>query len=221
MATDHSPSNHHLAAPFVLIHGFADSAATWEPLVPFLQHVADVQFWDLPGHGKRADDPPEMMSRDAVVADIARRTAALGSPVRLVGHSLGGYLALALAISHPEQVVSVTLISSGPGFRDADARAKWNRYMDAIATKNQLREPVARLGHQLDSFVIDNLAAIECPLLHVLGTEDTRYLAGASYLRKVLPTSQLVRIRGASHYPHVTHPADVAAAMFANCTIPS
>lgn len=200
-------------APFVLIHGFADSSATWAPLVPFLEPVAEVRCWDLPGHGSRVDAPPDLMSREAAVAELAEQTAALGAPAELVGHSLGGYLALTLAIKHPDLVASITLVSSGPGFRDADSRARWNQYMDKVAAKNGMGGSVAGLGHQPDSFVMDNLTAITCPLLHVLGAGDTRYAAGANYLAKVFPGSLLVTIPGAGHHPQVTHPANVAAAM--------
>jgi pimeloyl-ACP methyl ester carboxylesterase len=202
------------AAPFILIHGFADTAATWAPLVPLLEPAAPVRCWELPGHGARGGDPPGLMSRDAAVADLAGQVTALGAPARIAGHSLGGYLALALAITRPALVASLTLICSGPGFRDSAARAEWNRYMDAIAARNQMARAAA-LAHQPDSFVIDNLAAIRCPLLHILGSEDTRYLAGARYLRKALPTSRLVTIPGAGHHPQVTHPAPVAAAILA------
>lgn len=200
-------------APFVLIHGFADTAATWAPIIPFLEPVAEVRCWDLPGHGSRVDAPVELLSRDAVVAELAEKTSALGAPAQLVGHSLGGYLSLTLAIKYPELVSSVVLISSGPGFRDADSRTKWNQYMDKIAVKNSMRESLAGLGHQPDSFVMDNLTAITAPLLHILGDGDTRYAAGADYLTRVFPDSLLVKIPGATHHPQITHPANVAAAM--------
>jgi pimeloyl-ACP methyl ester carboxylesterase len=197
----------------VLIHGFGDSANTWNELAAELDVIGDVHRWDLPGHGARLADPAGLMHRDAAVAEIAGRTEMIGDRVVLVGHSLGGYLALALTIKHPQLVSSLTLVSSGPGFRDPDARARWNGYMDAVAAKNGLDATVARLGHQDDSWVIDNLPTITCPLLHILGGGDTRYRAGADYLQRVLPTSRIITIPEAGHHPHVSHASTVAAAM--------
>lgn len=204
--------------PFVLVHGFADTAATWDCLVPLLHEHGPVYRSDLPGHGGRASDSAELMSRDAAVAELTEQITALGRPVTLVGHSLGGYLALTLAIRSPELVGALVLVCSGPGFRDPEARRKWNGYMDVIAAKNRLPERVAALGHQPDSFVIDHLRGITCPIVHVLGAEETRYLAGAQYLRQVFPTSRLVLVPRGGHHPQVEAAADVAAAIL---TVPS
>jgi len=208
---DESPAGS--VPPIVLVHGFADTAATWDPLFPLLDRATEVHRWDLPGHGSRIDADEEQLSRDAAVAELAHRVAALGAPVQLVGHSLGGYLAMTLAIRHPDLLRSLCLISSGPGFRDAEARAKWNRYMDRIAERAGMATSAAGLGHQPDSYVMDHLREISCPLLQVLGAEDTRYAAGAAYLLRVFPDSRLVTIPGAGHHPQVTHPALVAAAL--------
>lgn len=197
----------------LLVHGFADTAATWDPLVPYLEHAVRVHRADLPGHGVRAGDTGGRTSRDAAVAELASWAGDIPGGVHVVGHSLGGYLALALTIRYPGLVERLTLISSGPGFRDEAARSKWNGYMDRIAEKNGMAARVAELGHQPDAYVMDHLREIACPLLHVLGAEDTRYSAGAAYLQRVLPTSRLVTVPGAGHHPQVTHPALVAAAL--------
>lgn len=197
--------------PAVLVHGFADDAATWQPLLPHLDR-APAHAWDLPGHGSRAGSP-DALDRDAAVADLQARIETVGRPVALVGHSLGGYLALLVTIDRPELVSSLTLISSGPGFRKQSARAAWNDYIDTIATKTGMPPEVTALAHQPDSHVIDHVNEIRCPLVHVLGERDTRYRAGADYLRSVLPDSGLVVVDGAGHHPQRTHPEQVAAAI--------
>jgi pimeloyl-ACP methyl ester carboxylesterase len=197
------------ARPYVLVHGFADSADTWQALLPLLGD-AEVYAWDLPGHGARSDEPG---SRDDTVAELVERIAALGGAVTLVGHSLGGYLSLMTTIDRPELVASLALISSGPGFRNAGARETWNGYIDSIAAKTGMPATAAALAHQPDSYVIDHLADVKCPLVHVIGSRDGRYRAGADYLRRVLPRSSLLEVDGAGHHPQRTHPADVAAAI--------
>jgi pimeloyl-ACP methyl ester carboxylesterase len=198
----------------VLVHGFADTAATWDPLVAALGDDAAVHRWDLPGHGSRTDDD-HGLSRDSAVEEIAGRLRTIGTPVHLIGHSLGGYLAMALAIRNPELVGALTLVSSGPGFRDPEARANWNRYMDRIAAKAAMPAAAAGLGHQPDAFVMDHVREIACPLLQILGSEDRRYAAGAAYLQRVLPGSRLVVVEGAGLPPQSSHPTVVAEALLA------
>lgn len=198
--------------PYVLVHGFADDSTTWEPLLAHLTD-AEAHAWDLPGHGTRHAAPLAVMTRDAAVRELIERISVLGRPVTLVGHSLGGYLALMIAIDRPELVSSVALISSGPGFRRADARSAWNAYIDSIAADTGMSAAITALAHQPDSYVIDNLGSVRCPLVHVIGSRDRRYRAGADYLRTVLTESVLIEVDGAGHHPQRSHPEQVGAAI--------
>jgi pimeloyl-ACP methyl ester carboxylesterase len=206
--------------PYVLVHGFAYDSATWEPLRAHLTDAA-AHAWDLPGHGAREASSAASMTRDAVVSELIERISALGRPVTLVGHSLGGYLALMITIERPELVSSLALISSGPGFRRADARSAWNAYIDSIAADTGMSPAVTALAHQPDSYVIDNLGQVQCHLVHVIGSRDHRYRAGADYLRTVLTHSTLIEVEGAGHHPQRSHPAQVAAAIMANSPSPT
>lgn len=108
----------------ILLHGAAGSWTTWTPLLAASglhgSGLADVVALDLPGWGESADltrvHSVEDMS-DAIV-QVAR---ALGySTWRIVGHSLGGFLALDVAARHPQSTLGVTLVSaSGAGVLDA------------------------------------------------------------------------------------------------------
>jgi pimeloyl-ACP methyl ester carboxylesterase len=90
---------------------------------------------------------------------------------------------------------------------------QWNDYIDSIAAGSGMSAAVTALAHQPDSYVIDNVGGVRCPLVHVLGSRDRRYRAGAEYLRTVLPHSALVEIEGAGHHPQRSHPQQVAAAL--------
>jgi pimeloyl-ACP methyl ester carboxylesterase len=204
--------------PVVLVHGFADDRTTWDPLLPHLGATA-VHAWDLPGHGARSAGSAESMTRDAAVAELVGRIGALGRPVVLVGHSLGGYLTLMATIQRPDLVGSVVLISSGPGFRKGEARRQWNAYIDSIAAQAGMSEAVTALAYQPDSYVIDHLGSLTRPLSHVLGSRDRRYRAGADYVRSVLPSSELVEIDGAGHHPQRSHPQQVADVILARCAV--
>jgi pyruvate dehydrogenase E2 component (dihydrolipoamide acetyltransferase) len=97
--------------PVVLVHGFGGDLNSWLFTQPALAQEHSVYAIDLPGHGgssKQIDDgDPAFLASAVFDLMIALE---LGS-VHLVGHSLGGAAAIELALSHPEHVKSVTLIS--------------------------------------------------------------------------------------------------------------
>lgn len=102
-------------APLFLIHGFAADSTGWTPLERALPKDLPLLRLDLPSHGKS----PRRSIRN--FAGLARAVvvafdASSADQVHLVGHSLGGALALALADVRPRKVASLTLIApSGLG----------------------------------------------------------------------------------------------------------
>ena len=74
---------------------------------------------DLPGHGESpCPDDPEAFTRDAALDDLDAVLAELDGPAILVGHSLGGYLALAHAATRLGTARGIVVLNTGPGFRD-------------------------------------------------------------------------------------------------------
>ncbi|HJM73713.1 MAG TPA: alpha/beta fold hydrolase, partial [Acidimicrobiales bacterium] len=120
--------------PIVATHGWANDRSVWTPLVGELVGEPagghQVVTWDLRGHGDSDAPPPGAYSRKHVLADLAAvRDHAVGSgggPAILMGHSLGGFLCLAHAVDHPDEVAGLVLVATGPGFRKAEAREQWN-----------------------------------------------------------------------------------------------
>lgn len=104
------------ATATVLLHGAAGSWTTWTPLLATAEGTAaplrDVLALDLPGWGESAAPhrPLGVEEASAVVAETAR---ALGyERWRVLGHSLGGFVALDLAAREPAATVAVGLVSS-------------------------------------------------------------------------------------------------------------
>jgi pyruvate dehydrogenase E2 component (dihydrolipoyllysine-residue acetyltransferase) len=100
------------ATPALLVHGFGADLNSWMFTQPALAENRRVVALDLPGHGgsTKALDGADAASFAAV---IDRALAALGiDRVHLVGHSMGGAIALNFAAWQPERVASLTLIAS-------------------------------------------------------------------------------------------------------------
>jgi len=105
----------------VLLHGAAGSWTTWSALIAASDGVglplSDIVAIDLPGWGGSPGPVPSAADTACAVAAVVR---ALGYPRwRIVGHSLGGVVALDVAARFPSETVAVGLVSpSGDGVRE-------------------------------------------------------------------------------------------------------
>ncbi|WP_053991899.1 alpha/beta fold hydrolase [Mangrovimonas sp. TPBH4] len=98
--------------PIVLLHGFLENAKMWQHLTKTLNGSCQVIAIDLLGHGET-----ECLGYIHTMEDMADMVHAvlehLGvSKAAVIGHSMGGYVALALAELFPENVLSVCLLNS-------------------------------------------------------------------------------------------------------------
>lgn len=96
----------------VLVHGLGGFAESWRHNIPALARVATVFAVDLPGYGLSSKPPARYR-----LADFARAlhgfVQALGlGRVALIGHSLGGAVALTYALTHPARVERLGLIGA-------------------------------------------------------------------------------------------------------------
>jgi pimeloyl-ACP methyl ester carboxylesterase len=97
----------------VLIHGITSASDTWRELLPFLSEGHTVIAPDLLGHGESAK-PRGDYSLGAYAAGIRDLLLALGHErATVVGHSLGGGVAMQFAYQFPERCERLALISSG------------------------------------------------------------------------------------------------------------
>lgn len=97
----------------VLLHGVAGSSATWEPLIRRLSSQHRVIAPDLLGHGESAK-PPGDYSLGAYANWIRDLLEAVGEERgTIVGHSLGGGVAMQFAYQYPERCERLVLVSSG------------------------------------------------------------------------------------------------------------
>jgi pyruvate dehydrogenase E2 component (dihydrolipoamide acetyltransferase) len=98
------------AKVIVLVHGFGSDARSWTMNQPALAAEATVYALDLPGHGASPAHDIGGLNRMAEV--VAAAIAALTpEPVHLIGHSMGGAIALRTAELTPGLVRALTLIA--------------------------------------------------------------------------------------------------------------
>ncbi|MDO5535495.1 MAG: alpha/beta fold hydrolase [Propionibacteriaceae bacterium] len=93
----------------ILLHGTRFDARAWDGYADLLD--ADVRALDLPGHGVRAGQPWTTDAALAVIDDEVA-TVAPETPVVLVGHSLGGFVATAWAQRHPDALTGLVLVGA-------------------------------------------------------------------------------------------------------------
>ena len=184
-------------APLVFVHGSGDSAKSWAQVIAALPDIPCVAL-DLPGHGALIEQPgPDAMSvadyAAFVRAEIERR-GLIGAQV--VGHSLGGAIALQLALDAPDLVGGIALVGTGARLRvlpDLLAAAQTDQVaaqpqLTDLASRRDTKKPVNAFCERwsrsrrersyrdlaaCDAFDCrDQLERITCPALIVVGTED-------------------------------------------------
>jgi pimeloyl-ACP methyl ester carboxylesterase len=225
--------------PVVLVHGAGGTHLNWPPDIRRLpgRRVCAV---DLPGHGASggvgrqslydyADDLAEFMPQAGLRAAV------------IVGHSMGGGIALSLAIRRPERVLGLCLMGSGAQlsvsrrilglaaapqcFRAAVHLLTETSYASSISPRfKELAEermsetrPAVLYGDLLacDVFdVRDELSSVRAPTLIVCGDEDQMTPPPlAQALKAEIPGSRLVVLPGAGHMLMLEQPAESAAAL--------
>jgi 2-succinyl-6-hydroxy-2,4-cyclohexadiene-1-carboxylate synthase len=132
----------------VLLHGFTQGPGSWDSLVAALDPSYRIVRVTLPGHGPVGGASAALrLSFEAAAAAVADAVAAAAGPepATWFGYSLGGRLALRLALDRPDLLEGLALLGATAGIEDAAAR-------DARAEMDErLASGLERKG--LDSFV--------------------------------------------------------------------
>ena len=201
------------AATLLFVHGVDSDSDVWTPTIDLLTDHRCVAV-DLPGHGKSpASTDPAAYERGAMLEDLDAVISELPGPVVFVGHSLGGYLAMAHALTRPGAVDALVLVSTGPGFRDPQARAGWNSRLLKNAPNYGVSELAATVGLHVDSMVIDRMTELRLPVALVIGDGDRAYRGANDYMERKLPHATRTTVEGARHFVMRSHPEQVAAAV--------
>ena len=150
--------------PVLLLHGFGADHGSWRPLVQQLPPTLALVGIDLPHHGKSPALPAESL-KDIAEA-VGRRLDQEGiAACHVLGHSLGGGVALALAAAQPGRVRSLTLLAPAGlgaeiagGFIDGLTRADTEASLKATLSA-LFHDPSALTG----SFVATAFQQLQAP----------------------------------------------------------
>lgn len=96
----------------VLLHGFMENLSIWSDMEPLLSEKFSLLKIDLPGHGQ-SDILAEVHTMELMAAEVKKVLDSQSlEKVHLLGHSMGGYTALAFAEKYPDLLKSLTLFFS-------------------------------------------------------------------------------------------------------------
>ncbi len=153
----------------LLLHGYLEAIEVWEEFAGQLGKRYRVLLVDLPGHGFTGTGGRDTLTMD-FMADVVAGTLARAGVERcvVVGHSMGGYVALALAENHPALVEKLVLFHSSPNADTPEKAANRQREIEIVqadrkellATTNpgkgfapdnlrRCAETIAELGEQI------------------------------------------------------------------------
>jgi len=122
-------------APLALLHGYPLDHHLWDEIAPLLEDTFDLILPDLRGFGESTTvDAPYGM--DDFASDIAGLLDQLGiQKTGIVGHSMGGYVALAFARLYPGRVSGLGLVSSQAAADPPDRREARYKSAAEVAEK--------------------------------------------------------------------------------------
>src|SRR6185295_4890167 len=221
--------------PWLLLHGLGSVAATWSPVMRRLRRSCRMLVPELsalggsecPGGGLGVKAGVEILT-ELIERELGDR------PFTLAGISLGGWMAVRLALAHPERISRLVLIDAG-GYRDQDwptiqslvtvddlagvdrlyralfVRVPWLMRVSRLTFLKAYTSPAVRNVLQdlseADTFTDADLARLRMPTALIWGERDGLFtLETARAMAAALPQARLEVLPGRGHAVHLERP---------------
>jgi pimeloyl-ACP methyl ester carboxylesterase len=221
---------------FTCLHGLVDTLDIWKRLAPALEARGRVTRIDQRGHG-RSGAPPGPYSRADLAADVVAVLDAEGiEQTILVGHSMGGIVAMETALAWPERIVGLVLISTTSECREKvagwyerialageeEGTAGLRRAIYGEKSDKQIlgdAQGIAHVTRMLKSLHGDPLTPklrdIACPALMAVGEKDPMGPKASEIVHDAMPAgrAQLLRVPEKGHWLQLEAVNPVVAAL--------
>lgn len=172
--------------PIIMIHGVGDSVRSWENVARMLGNDHPIVMYTLRGHEVEGSNPPPPYEMADFVADVVQIMDERGyATAILAGFSLGGLIAQAVTLAHPDRVAALVTVGAVAGRTAEDIEKVLARY-------NDVREhgPYAVALHSVDRWFTPEYLASH-PEARAQTLEKMKSLDPACYAAayKILATS--------------------------------
>ena len=212
---------------FVCLHGLADTLEIWRRIAEPLAAHGQVVLVDQRAHGG-SDAPPGPYVREDLAADVDALLSRIGiDRAVLIGHSLGGIVAMTTALVYPDRVAALVLIGTAS---ECSAKvAAWyeqiasaaetgglegfKRAIYGDASRRSIAGDALGLGHVTralkglhDDPLTPRLATIACPVLLVVGEKDPMGRGASVIIQRGVEGAVLEVVPDRGHWVHVESP---------------
>jgi pimeloyl-ACP methyl ester carboxylesterase len=208
--------------PLVLLHGYAATGLLWQKCLPFLAQQHQVIAIDIPGHGQSKLTGPWHLSDMAPLLALLLQQMDL-MPAAVIGHSMGGAIAIHLSTLAPDMIERLVLVdSTGMPLEAGIPTLAARSVRSALTPQGGNSYPLSvQLGMlKLDPYLYwqvaqemvksdfrNELASLNLPTLIIWGEQDVLLpVELGERLSKALPHAQFMRIPDAGHRLPLSHP---------------
>ncbi len=221
---------------FTCLHGLVDTLGIWKRLAPALEVRGRVARIDQRGHGE-SGAPAGPYSRADLAADVVAVLDAEGiEQTILVGHSMGGIVAMETALACPKRIAGLVLIGT-----TSECRAKVAGWYERIALAGEQHgtaglgraiygqksgkeitgdaQGIAHVTRMLKSLYTDPLTPklrdIQCPALMTVGEKDPMGPKASEIVHAAMPggRAELLRVPDKGHWLQLEAVEPIVAAL--------